>query len=88
MDNQQNFEQQKRLQENDITVEKRKKKEHLVWGIVIFILGVIAGIVGLCFTVKFIFYLGMIVMVIGIIALIWGIFRVKRYLTDRSDSRD
>lgn len=54
----------------------------VVVGSVIFLLGIIAGVVGLCMALKFIFYLGLVVAVVAAIAIVWGVIAVKRRITD------
>ena len=43
--------------------------------IVIFVLGVIVGVVGLCAAFKLIFYIGLVVIILAAIAILWLLLR-------------
>lgn len=58
------------------------RKGKVIIGLVIFILGVAAGVTGLCLAIKLIFYLGIAVAVIVAVALVWGIITVKHRFDD------
>lgn len=53
-------------------------KGSVTLGLIIFILGIIAGVVGLCVAFKIIFYIGLAVAIIAAIALVWCIISVRR----------
>lgn len=53
-------------------------KSSITIGLIIFILGIIAGVVGLCVAFKVIFYIGLAVAIIAAIALVWCIITVRR----------
>lgn len=58
------------------------------WGWIIFILGVIVGVIGLCVALRLIFYLGLAVIVAGVVALLVGGARLRRSAGRRARDRD
>lgn len=58
------------------------------WGWIIFILGVIVGVIGLCVAFRLIFYLGLAVIVAGAVALLVGGARLRRSAGRRTRVRD
>lgn len=58
-------------------VSGNSSKGKIAVGLVIFLLGVVVGVIGLCAAFKLIFYIGLIVTVIAAVALVWGILRIK-----------
>lgn len=58
------------------------------WGWIIFILGVIVGVIGLCVAFRLIFYLGLAVIVAGAVALLVGGARLRRSAGRRVRGRD
>lgn len=58
------------------------------WGWIIFILGVIVGVIGLCVAFRLIFYLGLAVIVAGVVALLVGGARLRRSAGRRARGRD
>lgn len=58
------------------------------WGWIIFILGVIVGVIGLCVAFRLIFYLGLAVIVAGVVALLVGGARLRRSAGRRAQGRD
>lgn len=68
-------------------IDGRNRKGKIRAGIFIFILGVIAGVVGLCVALKFIFYIGLAVALIAAVALVWGIMSVKSRLSSDEGDR-
>lgn len=58
------------------------------WGWIIFILGVIVGVIGLCVAFRLIFYLGLAVIVAGAVALLVGGARLRRSAGRRARVRD
>lgn len=58
------------------------------WGWIIFILGVIVGVIGLCVAFRLIFYLGLAVVVAGAVALLVGGARLRRSAGRRARVRD
>lgn len=57
------------------------------WGWIIFILGVIVGVIGLCVAFRLIFYLGLAVIVAGVVALLVGGARLRRSAGRRARAR-
>lgn len=60
---------QNRLGKDSATPPRKKKLTTLM--LIVFILGVIVGIIGLCVAFKFIFYIGIGVIIIAVLALLW-----------------
>lgn len=58
------------------------------WGWIIFILGVIVGVIGLCVAFRLIFYLGLAVIVAGVVALLVGGARLRRSAGRRARGQD
>lgn len=54
-------------------------------GILIFVVGMIAGVVGLCAAIKIIFYIGLCVAIIAAIALVLGIITIKNRIDNDDD---
>ena len=65
-----------------VTSGNSSRRGKVMIGLVIFILGVAAGVAGLCLAIKFIFYLGIAVAVVVAVALVWGIIVVKKRFDD------
>lgn len=61
-------------------------KNSKTWGWIIFILGVIVGVIGLCVAFRLIFYLGLAVIVVGVIALLVGGARLRKDVKVRDGS--
>lgn len=68
----------------NVPVKRDAGRGKVAAGVIIFILGVIAGVVGLCVAVKFIFFLGLAVAVVAAVALVTGIITVR----NRYDGND
>lgn len=61
---------------------KGRNKAKVTLGVVLFLLGVVAGVVGLCAALKVIFYIGLAVAIIAAVALVCGIIAVKNQIED------
>lgn len=64
---------QNRLESGGEPQSRRKSPAILM--IVIFVLGVIVGVVGLCAAFKLIFYIGLAVIILAAIAILWLLLR-------------
>ena len=56
---------------------KRQGKKSMTGMCVVFALGIIVGVIGLCVALKVIFYIGMAVCVLAVIALIWAVVKLR-----------
>ncbi|MCM1348408.1 MAG: hypothetical protein NC338_03270 [Firmicutes bacterium] len=75
---------QKQLSGTDRHAGATKAKVSL--GLIIFLLGVVAGVIGLCGAIKIIFYIGLTVAILAAVALVWGIIAVRNRFDEDVDS--
>lgn len=62
--------------------KRSRRKGSVTLMFVIFVLGVIVGVIGLCVALKFIFYIGLAVIIVVAMLLVWFLLKV------RSDERN
>lgn len=63
------------------------RKHRVVLYTVIFIAGIVAGVIGLCSALKFIFYVGLFVTIIAAVAIVVGLIVAKNRFHDTDNSR-
>lgn len=64
------------------------RKRRVVLYAVIFIVGIVAGVIGLCSALKFIFYVGLFVTIIAAVAIVVGLVVAKNKIQDADNRRD
>jgi len=57
--------------------KRSRRKGSATLMIVIFVLGVIVGVIGLCVALKYIFYIGLAVIMVVAILLVWLLLKVR-----------
>ena len=63
---------------DDSDARSRQRKKEITYGVIIFLLGAVAGVAGIIAAVKLIFYLGVAVIVVAAIAVIYWIVRARK----------
>lgn len=63
---------------DDSDARNRQRKKEITYGVIIFLLGAVAGVAGIIAAVKLIFYLGVAVIVVAAIAVIYWIVRARK----------
>lgn len=64
-----------------------KRKKRVILYTVIFAIGIVAGVIGLCSALKFIFYVGLFVTIAAAVGIVVGIIVAKNKIQDAADRR-
>lgn len=65
---------------------RTSRKSTLTLTVIIFVIGIIAGVVGLCAAVKVIFYIGLAVTLLALVALVVGVIYLNYDIRRRRDN--
>lgn len=64
------------------------RKGRVILYVVIFIVGIVAGVIGLCSALKFIFYVGLFVTIVAAVGIVVGVIVAKNKIQDAADRDD
>lgn len=66
--------------------ERRIGNMKMTTAFIIFVVGVIVGVIGLCTALKVIFYIGLVVVILAGLGVIWAVFAVRRDIRNDDDN--